>query len=217
MAESRLKLTRLIIFLAVAALHLILIFFFVITLDAVAAAPEQPPAVMKLTDLAEEEPPPLPPPPPPPPEEPQENVVETIAENMIETEEVPPEQILAAPGTVTTPPVQFSTGEGEQEDYLPMHRISTPPVFSERDIIRALVYPPIALRSGLEGMVYLELFIDREGAVKRITVLRETPPDRGFGEAAVKAFDGLRCKPAEANGQAVAVRYRYPVRFTIRG
>jgi protein TonB len=98
-----------------------------------------------------------------------------------------------------------------------MHRISTPPVFSERDILRALVYPPIPLRSGLEGIVYLDLFIDREGLVRRITILREDPPDRGFGEAAVKAFEGMRCKPAEANGQAVGVRYRYPVRFRIRG
>ncbi|MDR2403876.1 MAG: TonB family protein [Spirochaetaceae bacterium] len=216
MPEKRIRLTRLLIFFAVAGLHLIFIFFFVITLDAAMTVPEQPVAVMKLTDLAEEEPPPLPPPPPPPPppEEPRENVVETIAENMIETEEVPPEQILAPPATITTPPVQTAP---EQEDYLPMHLISNPPVFSERDILRALVYPTIPLRSGIEGMVYLELFIDREGLVKRITILKEEPQGRGFGEAAVKAFEGIRCIPAEANGQAVAVRYRYPVRFRIRG
>jgi protein TonB len=97
-----------------------------------------------------------------------------------------------------------------------MHRISAPPVFDEGEIIRALVYPPIALRSGLEGMVYLELFIDREGSVQRITVLKEDPPERGFGEAAVNAFRGIRGKPAESNGQPVAVRYRYPVRFRMR-
>jgi protein TonB len=215
MPEKRTGLTRLLIFLAVAGLHLIFIFFFVITLDAVTAVPEQPAAVMKLTDLAEEEPPPPPPPPPPPQEESRENVVETIAENMIETEEVPPEQVLAPPGSVTAPPVQYAPPE--EENYLPMHLISSAPVFSEREILRALVYPAIPLRSGIEGMVYLELFIDREGLVKRITVLKETPPERGFGEAAVKAFEGMRCKPAEANGQAVAVRFRYPVRFKIRG
>ncbi|MDR3145175.1 MAG: energy transducer TonB [Treponema sp.] len=216
MPKPQIGLTRLLIFLAVAGLHLIFILFFVITLDAGVTVPEQPAAVMKLTDLAEEEPPP-PPPPPPRPEEPRENAVETIAENMIETEEVPPEQILVPPAslTVTAPPVQYAPPE--QEEYLPMHRISNPPVFSERDILRALVYPPIPLRTGIEGMVYLELFIDREGAVKRITVLKEDPPDRGFGDAAAKAFEGIRCKPAEANGQAVAVRYRYPVRFKIRG
>jgi protein TonB len=214
---SKANITRLCIFLAVAGIHLLFILFFAVTVNAVLVVPELPPEVMKLTDLAEEEPPPAPPPPPPPPEEPvPAGAVESIAENMIETEEVPPEQVVVAPGTITTPPVQYSGGSGEDE-YLPMHRISSPPVFSERDIRRGLVYPPIALRTGLEGMVYLELFISREGEVQRITVIRESPEDRGFGEAAVKAFTGLRCKPAEANGQAVGVRYRYPVRFTIKG
>jgi protein TonB len=66
-------------------------------------------------------------------------------------------------------------------------------------------------------MVYLELFVDRHGQVRRITVLRETPENRGFAEAAVKAFEGIQGTPAQANGAAVAVRYRYPVRFAIRG
>jgi protein TonB len=78
------------------------------------------------------------------------------------------------------------------------------------------VYPPIALRSGIEGRVILELFIDRTGQVQRITILQETPPGRGFGEAAVRAFEGQRCSPAEANGLPVSVRYRYPVSFRIR-
>jgi protein TonB len=97
-----------------------------------------------------------------------------------------------------------------------MHRISVAPVFSESEIKERLVYPPIALRAKLEGMVYLELFVDHTGQIRQITILRETPENRGFGEAAIKAFQGLRGTPAEANGAAVAVRYRYPVRFAIR-
>jgi protein TonB len=73
------------------------------------------------------------------------------------------------------------------------------------------------LRAKIEGMVYLELFVDRRGEVRRITVLRENPENRGFAEAAVKAFEGIRGVPAQANGATVAVRYRYPVRFAIRG
>jgi protein TonB len=134
---------------------------------------------------------------------------------MIETEEVPEDQVIVEPGSLIVSRAPVQAAEPEEEDYLPMHKVSVAPVFSEREILAALVYPPIALRSGIEGMAYLELFIDRRGVVRNITVLRENPPNRGFGEAAVNAFRGLRVKPAEANGAAVAVRYRYPVRFKI--
>ncbi|MDR0758582.1 MAG: energy transducer TonB [Treponema sp.] len=212
------NLARIALFLAVAAAHLLLVLFFAITVDAVIMTPEQPVSVMKLTDFEEEIPLPPPPPPPPPPQPAPENAVETIAETMIETEEAPDDQVLADPGTLIVsqaPPVRAE--EPAAEDYLPMHKISVPPVFSEREIIASLAYPAIALRSGIEGTVYLELFVDRRGVVKQITILRENPPGRGFGEAAVNAFRGLTGKPAEANGVPVAVRYRYPVRFTIKG
>jgi protein TonB len=139
--------------------------------------------------------------------------VETIAENMIETDEVPEDQTLAPPLSIVTP---AAPNQGDGEEYLSMGKISVAPEFSERDIRRNLVYPPIARRSGIEGLVYLELFIDSRGQVQRINVLREEPADRGFGEAAAAAFRGLSCTPAEANGRAVAVRYRYPVRFRLR-
>jgi protein TonB len=210
------NLTRLVLFAAVAAAHLLLILFFAVTVDAVIMTPEQPVSVMKLTDF-EEEPPPSPPPPPEPPPPVPENAVESIAETMIETEEVPEDQVVADPGTLIVSQAPVQAAESAEEDYLPMHRVSVPPVFSEREILAALVYPPIALRSGIEGTVYLEIFVDRQGEVKQITVLRENPPNRGFGEAAVNAFRRLKGKPAEANGVPVAVRYRYPVRFTIKG
>ena len=150
--------------------------------------------MMKLTDIDEA------PPPPPEPEIPQ---VEAIAENMIETDVIPEQSVLAAG--------QFLT-----ENYLPMHQLSKPPEFDPGAIAADLIYPPIALRSGIEGRVILELFVDRTGTVQRISILQENPEGRGFGEAAVRAFTGRRGKPAIANGEAVSARYRYPVRFAIK-
>jgi protein TonB len=215
-----LTLSRLGIFAAVAGLHVVLLLFLVIRLDPVITEREPDERVMKLTDIREEVPParPASPPPlqPPPPEEPTgPAAVEPIAENMIETDEAP-SPVTAVSGDYN--PGAFSPWgtAGGQEEYLPMHLISSPPVFSEREILAALVYPPIALRSRLEGLVYLELFVDRRGEVREVVILKEDPSGRGFGEAAAAAFRGRRARPAEANGQAVAARYRYPVRFTIR-
>ncbi|MDR0878068.1 MAG: energy transducer TonB [Treponema sp.] len=205
--ENRL---RLVLFAVVAAIHGILIFFISFNAGSMIAssAISESARVMKLTDIAEERPivkeiktVPI-----PPENMLLQNIVESIAENMIETEEAP-DQIVAAPGTFIPQ---------SAEDYLPMHRVSVAPKFDERILTSNLIYPSIALRSGIEGRVILELFIDRTGTVQRITVLQETPPDRGFGEAAIKAFTGLRCSPAFSNGEAVSVRYRYPVSFRIK-
>lgn len=177
-----------------------LLLFLAFNVKTAVTEAEESARVMKLTDLAEA-------PPPPPPEEtlPQ---VEEIAETMIETD-TPPAQTVVAAGTLQ---VQANPWD----DYLPAHQVSQPPQFDTGAITAELTYPPIAQRSGIEGRVILELFIDKNGLVQRITVLSENPQGRGFGEAAVKAFTGRRGKPATANGEAVSCRYRWPVSFTLK-
>jgi len=183
------KKLRLIIFIATAALHLIVIFFLVFDTGAIIQAASENAKVMKLTDIAEL-----------PPELP---TVEEIAEEMIETDTTPLQNVVAA-------------GSLSFDNYLPMHQVSVSPIFDEKAFTSALVYPPIALRSGIEGRVFLELFVDRIGVVQKVTILREEPEGRGFGEAAVKAFTGRKGTPAYANGEAVSCRYRYPVLFKIK-
>jgi protein TonB len=215
---------RLIIFILVAAAHGFALYFFAFSIQAAPLHMEESARVMKLTDLAEYVPPPpepLPPPPPPPPaprEEPlPDNAVEAIAEEMIETDEEPENQTVVEAGSIITPsPVSAPRSTGGEEEYLPAHRISVLPVFPEGAIRAALVYPPIARRSNIEGRVVLDLFIDRTGIIQRIDVLREDPPNRGFGEAAREAFRNIRCEPAQANGARVSARVRYPVTFRLR-
>jgi TonB family protein len=97
------------------------------------------------------------------------------------------------------------------------YRFSDPIRFNNKEINIDIVYPPIALRSGIEGRVILELFVDKEGNIQQAVILQEDPKDRGFGEAAVKAFLGRKVEPARnANGEAVSARYRYPVSFKIK-
>jgi protein TonB len=197
--ENRIRL--LIIFL-VAVIHILLIFFLSFSLKVDSQAQSENARMMKLTDLSMIEPE------PPPPQEIQIPMVESIAETMIETE-VMPEQLVVAPGTITAVVPTW-------DDYLPIHKVSDPPKFNERELLADLVYPPIALRSGIEGRVILELFVDRYGQVQQILILQENPQGRGFGEAAVKVFTGKRGVPAYANGEPVSARYRYPVSFKIK-
>jgi protein TonB len=210
------KLLRPFLFIMVAAIHAVLLLFLNFTVQTVIQKVPENARVMRVMDFSEVTP--LPPPPPPPPQKIVETdlpQVEAIAEVMIETDTVP-EQIVVAPGTLTTTFSVTTDAESSWDDYIPIHRVSDPPSFDERDISAALVYPPIALRSGIEGRVILELFVDRNGVVQRIIIMQENPRDRGFGEAAVKAFTGRVGIPAMANGEPVSTRYRYPVSFRIK-
>ncbi|MDR1618129.1 MAG: energy transducer TonB [Treponema sp.] len=201
---------RALVFIAAAVLHGVLIFCLAFKIPRPPQAASETAAVIKLADL-EEERPPLPPrpPSPPPPAEPPRNAVEAIAEQFEETETAPVET--AAPVPQAAPVPRAAAGE----EFLPMHLVSERPVFNEDEIARAVIYPPIAKRSGIGGRVILELFIDREGWVRQVVILGENPPGRGFGEAAARAFRGIRCVPARANGEKVSVRLRYPVSFVL--
>lgn len=103
--------------------------------------------------------------------------------------------------------------EREEIVYLPQHKISSVPIIPSREVLSRIVYPPMALKQGIEAVVYLELFIDSNGLIKKIKVLKD--PGHGFAQAAVKALEGVTCVPANANGKNCAVRYRYPVKFTL--
>jgi protein TonB len=190
------KLVRLIIIIFTAALHLVVIFFIVFDTERLFQETSENARVMRLMDLEEL---------PPPQLDPEIPIVEEIAEVMVETDVEPVQQVVAA-GTILT----------AAEEFLPVHRVSTIPVFDEEAIAQDIVYPPIALRSGIEGRVVLDLFVDRTGTVQMVTVLREEPEGRGFGEAAVRVFTGRRGRPATANGVPVSCRFRYPVSFRIR-
>ena len=103
--------------------------------------------------------------------------------------------------------------EFDESTFLPQHKISSIPVIPTKQILSRIEYPPMALKQGIEAVVYLELFIDAKGVIKNIKVLKD--PGHGFAQAAVSALKGVTCVPAVANGKACAVRFRYPVKFTL--
>jgi protein TonB len=203
--ENRL---RLLIFFTVAVIHIVLIFFLSFKLKVEYQTPPENARMMRLTDFSELIP--APPPPPPPKEMVELPQVESIAETIIETDIVP-DQVIVAPGTITSPAAADSWS-----DALPQHMADVLPKFNESELLRDLVYPPIAQRSGIEGRVILELFVDRSGQVQHILILQENPKERGFGDAAVKVFTGRRGTPAYKDDKPISIRYRYPVSFKIK-
>lgn len=189
---------RMAVFMAAAALlHMAAFVWIRFALPAAQAAEKEGNEVFKLVDVDEYVPP------PPPPEAAVVNVYNqpTASETVIETEDIVFE---------TTEEVAYIP----EIEYLPQHKISEIPDIPTKEILSRIEYPPIAMKQGIQGVVYLELFIDEKGAIRKVEVLKD--PGFGFAEAAIKAIAGLTCKPAYANGKAVAVRFRYPVRFSLK-
>jgi protein TonB len=203
------KQVRLFILLGVVALHLVLILTITISIGQKERRADT--SIFKVVDLQEYVPPPPEPEPEKKPIEPEMKIEvapqESLAEEIIETDkEVVEVETAAAPRTEPAPAPRI--------DYLPQHKISVRPEMPEKEILKRIEYPPLANRQRIEGVVFLELFIDKNGRIRNIVVLKD--PGYGFAEAAIEALEGMTVKPAEANGVPVAVRYRYPIRFKLK-
>ena len=184
-------LARPILFSLVIAIHVIVLICVKFSVSNAVQEEEKNAEIFKLVDVEE-----FVPPPPPPVIEKKEVVINSVknSENIQETEKEVVE-------------VQ------EEIEYVPQHKISVVPEIPTKDILSRIEYPKMAMKQGIEGVVYLELFIDESGNIRRINVLKD--PGYGFAEAAIAALDGVTCKPALVNDKPVAVRFRYPVRFVL--
>lgn len=187
------KYGRVLLFAVVIVIHALILFAVHFSTPS-EATPEENYEILKLVDVEEY----LPPPPPPAPKEQIQQVINQAkaAEQIVETDKVVQEVV------------------ADEPVYLPQHKISSIPEIPSGDILSNIVYPPMALKQGIQGVVYLELYIDEKGNIRKTVVLKD--PGHGFAEAAIEALAGVRCKPALANGKPVAVRFRYPVRFTLK-
>lgn len=74
-------------------------------------------------------------------------------------------------------------------------------------------YPDSALRAGLEGEVYLKLFVDAEGKVKEVTISRSDAEI--FNKPAIEAAMKLVFTPAYLNGNPVSAWTSYAFRFQL--
>ena len=184
-------LARPILFSLVIAIHVVVLICVKFSVSSAVQEEEKSAEIFKLVDVEE-----FVPPPPPPVIEKKEVMVNSVkaSENIQETEKEVVE-------------VQ------EEIDYVPQHKISVIPEIPTKAILSKIEYPKMAMKQGIEGVVYLELFIDENGNIRRVNVLKD--PGYGFADAAIAALEGVVCKPALVNDKPVAVRFRYPVRFVL--
>ncbi len=78
-------------------------------------------------------------------------------------------------------------------------------------------YPEMARRAGIEGTVWVNALVDKEGKVRDVQILKDSGANAGFEEAAIEAAKRTVWKPAISNGQPVALWVSYKIVFTLKG
>jgi protein TonB len=77
------------------------------------------------------------------------------------------------------------------------------------------LYPPGARMRKIEGDVQVEFVVDSDGTVRDAEVTSSTPQGV-FDNAALRAVRHWKFTPGKKHGQAVPVRVRQPIKFTLK-
>lgn len=78
------------------------------------------------------------------------------------------------------------------------------------------VYPEMARRAGIEGVVWVNALVDKEGKVRDVIIVKDSGANAGFEEAAIDAAKKTTWKPAISNGQPVALWVTYKIVFKLK-
>ncbi|MCA9744452.1 energy transducer TonB [candidate division KSB1 bacterium] len=127
---------------------------------------------------------------------------ETIAATTIDFAQVP------AP-----PPPPEATDESS--DIFIEYDSPPEPVGGYGEIYRNLVYPKLARKAGMEGLVLVQVLVNASGDVEKVTVLKDSGSKVGFEEAAVEAVRDVQWKPALQRDRPVRVAVTIPIRFQL--
>jgi TonB family protein len=138
--------------------------------------------------------------------------------------EASPEQTLATQTEMSqiAAPIGEGTGEGGAVQIQQDIKIEDegPPadfvaVEKEPVVVRKVEpkYPELAMRAGLEGKVWVKIWVDKEGKPKQVVVIKSDAEI--FNEAAIEAAKQFLFTPAYMNNGPVAVWVSVPFRFKL--
>jgi TonB family protein len=151
--------------------------------------------------------------PDPPPAQPEvRKVFGSTRDSLKASDNAPGVEVKAGNTVATVPDNEVLRDDDPNRVPIPVEEylISSPPQLLESFKPQ---YPREARDRNIEGAVRVEILIDRQGAVRDAKVIQGL----GYGteEAALEAARRLRFKPAEASGQAVAVKIQFVINFEL--
>lgn len=117
------------------------------------------------------------------------------------------------PMDIPIPPKPLQQKEDDEAEIFVV--VENPPVLigGISAVQSQIVYPPLALKAGIEGRLIVQFVIDKNGQVLNPTVVRGI--GGGCDEEAVRAVLKVKFQPGLQRGRPVAVRYTLPITFRI--
>lgn len=110
-----------------------------------------------------------------------------------------------------SPPLAGTPKQQPLPDPVPVYQLTGLPRFIHQERPN---YPPRLRRQGKEATVKLEIYIDADGRVREIRVLKSAGED--FDRAAIAAIRASTFAPGNVDGKPVPVLMRLPIRFRLR-
>jgi protein TonB len=103
--------------------------------------------------------------------------------------------------------IQISDEDAPPADFVPVEK--------EPEIVKKVEpkYPELAMRAGLEGKVWVKIWVDKEGKPKQVVVLKSDAEI--FNEPAIEAAKQFLFTPAYMNNGPVSVWVSIPFRFKL--
>lgn len=105
---------------------------------------------------------------------------------------------------------QVSSDDG----YLAFAQVMPEPVEGLPAIIKKIQYPNIAKQAGLEGKVFVMAYVDEQGNVDDVKVLKGI--GGGCEEEVIKVLKTTKFKPGMNNGQPVKVKASLSFAFKLK-
>jgi len=85
------------------------------------------------------------------------------------------------------------------------------------DIQSNIDYPEMERENGIQGKVYVQFVVEKDGSVTNVKVVRGVTGGKNLSTEAEKAVKKLKkFKPAKQNGKEVRLTMTVPVNFTLR-
>lgn len=109
----------------------------------------------------------------------------------------------------------------EDQNDEPMTMVEQMPVYSDGDvtmaIARLVTYPEMEKENGIQGTVYIQFVVNREGKVEDVKVIRGVKNGAGLEREAIKAVRSLKpFSPGKQNGKPVKVQMTVPIKFSLK-
>lgn len=115
---------------------------------------------------------------------------------------------------IVFPYPNISANNLQEDPYLAFAEEMPTPEGGMGAIHKKVEYPALAKKAGIEGKVYLLVYVNESGNVDDVKILKSVPG--GCDDAAVKAVKSIKYSPGKNGGVPVKVKLSMVIEFKIQ-